>query len=88
MQTALRNNVVKARVSPDEKRALLAAASCRGLTLSQFIREAVERTAEPYIGQTDHGAMAMLEPTNDSDLDEHAPHGGRPCLIPALRPMT
>ena len=46
MQTALRNNVVKARVSPDEKRTLLAAALCRGLTLSQLIREAVERTAE------------------------------------------
>ena len=45
MQAVPRNNVVKARVLPDEKRALLAAASRRCLTLSQLIREAIGRSA-------------------------------------------
>ena len=38
-----RSTIVMARVSPEEKRALLAAATRRGLTISELIRDAASR---------------------------------------------
>jgi transposase-like protein len=45
MHPVIRDTYVRARVTPEEKRRLLAAAARRGLTVSALIRDAVGRAS-------------------------------------------
>lgn len=58
--TSTRNTLVLARVTPEEKRALRAAAMRRGLTVSQLIRDACNyATGRPIHAGNSHQATAQ-----------------------------